>query len=153
MIATWQTLSNRSSYQVSDLFIDTAGWASLFVPTENYHIQAVQHFREAQQSQNRLITTNYILTELVALLGSRQMATRPQLFQYVDSIKLAPYVGLIYIDVATDTVAWELCKGRPDKAWSLVDCSSFVVMQQLGLQKALTTDKHFEQAGFVRLLS
>ena len=137
---------------MSDLFIDTAGLASLFIPTETYHIQAADHFRQAQHSQKRMITTNYIVAELVALLGSRQRMTRPKLFQYIDSIRLAPYVDVIHIDAATDATAWELCKSRPDKAWSLVDCSSFVVMQQFNLQEALTTDKHFEQAGFVRLL-
>ncbi|MEH1864901.1 MAG: hypothetical protein V7K69_07810 [Nostoc sp.] len=28
----------------------------------------------------------------------------------------------------------------------------FIVMQQLGIKEALTTDHHFEQAGFIRLL-
>jgi predicted nucleic acid-binding protein len=45
-----------------------------------------------------------------------------------------------------------LLKSRKDKVWSQVDSSSFIVMQQLKLQEALTTDRHFEQAGFVRLL-
>ena len=39
-----------------------------------------------------------------------------------------------------------------DKEWSLVDCVSFVVMQQYGLHDAFTTDHHFEQAGFICLL-
>jgi len=39
------------------------------------------------------------------------------------------------------------------KEWSLVDCASFVAMQQRGIFEALTTDHHFEQAGFVRLLT
>ncbi len=30
--------------------------------------------------------------------------------------------------------------------------SSFVLMQRLGLTEALTTDHHFTQAGFIRLL-
>ena len=63
-----------------------------------------------------------------------------------------PYVQIIHIDKASDTKAWELCKARPDKAWSLVDCTSFVLMKQLKIQEALTTDQHFEQAGFIRLL-
>lgn len=137
---------------MSNLFIDTSGWASLFIPTETYHVKAADYFRQAQRTKQRLITTNYIITELVALLGSRQRTPRPKLFQSIDSINLAPYVDLIHIDAVTNAVAWELCKSRLDKAWSLVDCSSFVVMQQVAIQEALTTDKHFEQAGFVRLL-
>jgi uncharacterized protein len=41
---------------------------------------------------------------------------------------------------------------RPDKAWSLVDCISFVVMKQRRLSEALSTDNHFAQAGFKVLL-
>lgn len=137
---------------MNKLFIDTSGWASLFIPTELFHIQAAQYFAQAQQQRQTLITTNYVVAELVALLGSRQRAPRTQIFQYIDSVKAAPSVELVHIDAATDAVAWELCKSRPDKAWSLVDCTSFVVMQQMSIQEALTTDQHFEQAGFVRLL-
>jgi len=67
-------------------------------------------------------------------------------------IKTAPYVEVIHIDGETDALAWKLCKSRLDKAWSLVSCSSFVVMQPLDIRDALTTDRHFEQAGLVRLL-
>jgi predicted nucleic acid-binding protein len=40
---------------------------------------------------------------------------------------------------------------RADKDWSLTDCISFVAMQEAGVQKALTSDQHFAQAGFVVL--
>jgi hypothetical protein len=41
---------------------------------------------------------------------------------------------------------------RPDKTWGLVDCASFVVMQDEGITEAFTNDRHFEQAGFTTLL-
>jgi predicted nucleic acid-binding protein len=41
---------------------------------------------------------------------------------------------------------------RPDKAWSLTDCISFIVMEDEKLTEALTGDHHFEQAGFTALL-
>lgn len=59
---------------------------------------------------------------------------------------------MIHLDATLDTAAWALWTARSDKDWSLVDCASFVVMQQLKLTEALTTDHHFEQAGFLRLL-
>jgi predicted nucleic acid-binding protein len=37
------------------------------------------------------------------------------------------------------------------KSWSLVDATSFVVIRRFGIDEALTTDHHFEQAGFTRL--
>ena len=71
---------------------------------------------------------------------------------FVESIKTSPYVEIIHIDVGLDGQAWQLLTHRQDKDWSLVDCSSFVVMQQRSIVEALTTDHHFEQAGFIRLL-
>ena len=44
--------------------------------------------------------------------------------------------------------AFTLYRQRPDKEWGMVDCISFVVMQERGLTDALTTDEHFGQAGF-----
>lgn len=134
------------------MFVDTSGWACLFINTQSYHVQADRYFRLAVQQQQSIVTTNYVLTELVALLSSPLRIPRFRIFEVIDAIKTVAYVQIVHIDEAIDAAAWNLCKSRSDKAWSLVDCSSFVVMQQLGLNEALTTDQHFEQAGFIRLL-
>jgi len=137
---------------MNSLFIDTSGWASLFISTQPYYHQAEQHFRLSLKQQKKLYTTNYILAELVALLNSPLRVSRSRLFEIIDAIKMVDYVEILYIDKATDNLAWQLCKSRLDKAWSLVDCTYFIVMQQLEILETLTTDHHFEQAGFIRLL-
>ncbi|MEL7070612.1 MAG: VapC toxin family PIN domain ribonuclease [Cyanobacteria bacterium J06634_6] len=137
---------------MTSLFVDTSGWASVFIPTETHHAQATAYIHSAQKSRQILITTNYIISELVALLGSRYRVPRTKIFQYIDGIKNTPLTQVAHIATETDSEAWKLCKSRPDKAWSLVDSSSFIVMNRLSISAALTTDKHFEQAGFVRLL-
>ena len=71
---------------------------------------------------------------------------------YIHSIRTETWIEIVHIDEQLDVRAWELLENRLDKTWSLVDCASFVVMEQRGLTDALTTDHHFEQAGFVRLL-
>jgi predicted nucleic acid-binding protein len=134
------------------VFVDTAGWANLFVATESHHQQAAEWFKQTRQQRQEMVTTNYVLLELVALLVSPLRVPRPKLFKYVDGIRTAPYLHLVHIDETTDSAAWTLLKSREDKNWSLVDATSFIVMQQLSLQEALTTDHHFEQAGFIRLL-
>lgn len=134
------------------VFVDTSGWANLFVATEPHHSQAKEWFYQARQQQIEFVTTNYVVLELVALLSSPLRVPRPSIFHYVDAVRTASYVTVVHIDAATDAAAWSLVKSRSDKNWSLVDATSFVIMQQLGLQEALTTDRHFEQAGFIRLL-
>ncbi len=39
-----------------------------------------------------------------------------------------------------------------DRCYSFTDCTSFVVMRELRLTEALTTDRHFVEAGFRVLL-
>lgn len=46
-----------------------------------------------------------------------------------------------------------LLQVRLDKTYSLCDAISFVLMREHGIQEALTTDHHFEQEGFRRLLA
>jgi predicted nucleic acid-binding protein len=48
--------------------------------------------------------------------------------------------------------AFALYQSRPDKEWGMTDCISFVAMGDEGITEALTTDTHFQQAGFVALM-
>jgi hypothetical protein len=45
-----------------------------------------------------------------------------------------------------------LTRNGPTRNGSLTDCTSFVVMKERGVEDALTSDHHFEQAGFRALI-
>ena len=135
-----------------DIFADTAGWGHLIDPTQAYHARAADLYRRARQQGNKLITSNYILTELVALLTSPLRIPRPAIAAFIESLKASPYIEIIHVDMSLDAQAWQLLSQRLDKNWSLVDCASFVIMPHRGILEAFTTDHHFEQAGFVCLL-
>ncbi|SRR6266545_4307789 len=134
------------------IFVDTSGWGHLVDPSQACHKQAADLYRRARQEGSRLVTTNYILTELVALLTSPLRIPRARTIDFIASLKSSPSVDVVHVDTTLDAQAWQLLVDRPDKVWSLVDCASFVIMRQNRLIEALTTDPHFEQAGFVRLL-
>ena len=137
---------------MAKIFADTAGWGNLVDPSQPYHELASQIYRSARQHGHTFITTNYVLTELVALLTNPLQIHRTAIIHFIGGVKASPYVQVIHIDPTVDTQAWKLLTQRTDKAWSLVDCASFVVMQRESITEALTTDHHFEQAGFIRLL-
>ncbi len=61
-------------------------------------------------------------------------------------------IEIVWIDEETHIKAVELIKECLDKNHSLCDAVSFVIMQTRGIAESLTTDKHFEQEGFIRLL-
>ena len=62
-------------------------------------------------------------------------------------------VEVVWVDEHVHREAMKLLNSRQDKTYSLCDAISFVLMRQRGISEALTTDRHFEQEGFVRLLS
>jgi predicted nucleic acid-binding protein len=99
-----------------------------------------------------VVTTNYFLVELVTLLTSPLHVPRPKAIAFIESLKTSPSIEVVHVDAALDAEAWKLLRGRQDKQWSLVDCASFVLMRRRNIREALTTDHHFEQAGFIRLL-
>lgn len=137
---------------MSKIFVDTSGWGNLIDVSQPYHAIAADLYRNTKQQPSHLITSNYVLSELVALLESPLRIPRTQAIAFLKSLKASPAVEVLHVDLDLDTEAWKLLEARPDKSWSLVDCSSFAIMQQLGISHALTNDHHFEQAGFIRLL-
>lgn len=137
---------------MSHIFVDTSGWGNLLDISQSYHHLAVEFYQKIITQKYQLITTNYIVAELVALLSSPLRIPRHKIIAFIEGLKQSSYVKIIHIDSPIDDLAWELLVKRQDKDWSLVDCSSFIVMQQHKLTEALTTDHHFEQAGFIRLL-
>ena len=137
---------------MNEIFADTSGWANFFVDTEPYHAKAFMLMEQGQQKTRRVVTTNYVLSELLPLLTIRFRIRRARALKVIETIRSAPWVEIVHIDEALDAAAWRLLENRLDKAWSLVDAASFVVMQNRRITEALTTDKHFEQAGFIRLL-
>lgn len=136
---------------MSEIFVDTAGWVSLLGDDEDFHDEVEAEYHEALAQKRHLVTTNYVLTEVVALLTSRPLVPRPRMIAFVDALKASPYIEFLFISQALHEHAWEFLKSRANLDWSLVDASSFVLMRQRGITEALTLDHHFEQAGFIRL--
>jgi predicted nucleic acid-binding protein len=137
---------------MAGLFCDTSGWGHLVDPAQAHHSLATSLYRTARENKTRVVTTNYIITELVALFTSPLRIPRPTTIAFIESVKSSPHVEIVHIDQTLDIRSWELLANRQDKDWSLVDCASFVVMRERGIEGALTTDHNFEQAGFIRLL-
>lgn len=137
---------------MTKIFADTAGWGHLMDTAQPYHIQATSIYRNARQQGRHLITTNYVIAELAALLHSPLRISKPMIVNLLTNLKTSIWIDVLHVSSEIDEQAWQLFSQRLDKDWSLVDCSSFIVMRQYNIQEALTTDHHFEQAGFIRLL-
>lgn len=135
-----------------EILADTSGWASLIDVSQPFNALAAQVIKTTRAHGVVFVTTNYIVAELVSLLHSPMRIPRHESIRFIESLKSASYVEIVHVDETLDAAAWQLLKARADKNWSLADCASFALMQQRGMTDAFTTDHHFEQAGFIRLL-
>lgn len=74
------------------------------------------------------------------------------MLKLVSNLLIDSEVSVIWIDEILTTRAVDLLTSRSDKIWSLCDAVSFVLMKDMRVSEALTTDHDFEQAGLVKLL-
>jgi uncharacterized protein len=128
-------------------FADTFFFFALGNPQDPAHEQAR---RFAAPDTGPLVTTAWVLTELADGLSSP--ANRPAFLSLLRSLQNNAAFEIVPPDEDVFARGIDLFARRPDKAWSLTDCISFVVMTDRGLNEALTGDHHFEQAGFRALL-
>ena len=136
----------------NEIFVDTSGWMGFFVSNEPIHRRCRQILAQSISQKVGLVTTSYVLTELVPLLSSRTRLSRPQILSLLESLESIAELEIVHITPELHQNAFQLLRSRPDKNWSWVDAASFVVMQNRGLTQALTSDHHFDQAGLERLI-
>ena len=129
------------------MFIDTSGWLCLYHKDEPEHREAVEIYNNARVR----LTTNYILAEFVPLAQTRGFP-RAKNLEFSRRILDSAEIEIIWIDETLHRQAVALLRERPDKNYSLCDAASFVAMRTRGIVESLTTDKHFRQEGFTRLL-
>jgi predicted nucleic acid-binding protein len=129
------------------MLLDSSGLLCYLDANEPEHDDAVTLFNASAGK----VTTSYVLAEFVALATARRLP-RKIVLDFVVVLSESPEVTVIYVNETLHRSAMTLLQKRPDKNWSLCDAVSFEVMRERKVIDALTTDHHFEQAGFRRLL-
>lgn len=132
------------------VFVDTAAWIAVADADDELHDRAEQVLNELLTQRVQLVTTELVLLEVADALAAPYV--RPRTINFINRLRQAPILKIIPVDQALLDVAWILYSQRLDKGWGLTDCTSFVVMTRERLTQAFTSDRHFEQAGFVKLL-
>ncbi len=117
---------------------------------DNLHTQAKQVRYKLRQQNAVLVTTEFVLLEVADAFCDS--STRMQAVSFIDGLESLAILQIISIERSLFTEGWLLYKQRPDKDWSLTDCISFVVMSRENIVQAFTSDRHFEQAEFTKLL-
>lgn len=122
------------------IFIDTSAWYALLDKTDSFHASATGSYRSIAHP---LVTTNYVADEIITLAKNRL------------GYKIAVEIGrnlwneevatLINVTSSDEKKAWEIFVRHQDKGFSFTDCTSFAVMERLGIIEVFAFDEHFRQ--------
>jgi len=133
-----------------DVFADTDYWIALLGPRDQSHLRAIEI--SVQLQAVRIVTSYWVLTEFLNGLANSGPEMRSAAVSAVDSLRSKASVTVVPQTRQAFTEALNLYRARTDKGWSMTDCSSFLIMERYGIESALTSDRHFEQAGFKALM-
>ena len=129
------------------VFADAAYFIALLNPTDNFHAGALEL---ARHPPGALVTTHWVLAEVGDAFS--QPANRTKFARLLELLASTSGIEVLPPTVEQFRAGATFHASRPDKQWSLTDCITFSVMTARGLGDALTTDYHFEQAGFRALM-
>jgi uncharacterized protein len=93
-----------------------------------------------------LVTTDYVVDETLTLIRFRLGLDAAE--NWWIQVEGSSRVRWEWVDMARAEKARDVFFNHEDKSYSFTDCTSFVVMRELKLKQALTTDRHFRQMGF-----
>ena len=127
------------------VLIDTGAWVSIAMKRDKHHEVAVQLLRNFQQESISLITSDFILDEVLTLV--RMRSTHENARTIGLAILKSPVVRLERITETLWEKAWKIFQRYKDKMWSFTDCTSFALMDQLRIDDAFTFDTDFRQYG------
>lgn len=128
-----------------NLFVDTSAFYAVLSRTDAHHEEAVSELNRLMDEKSvRLCTSNYVVVETCALVRNRLGDEAMRRFLN-DLLSLTMVVWIDQKTHASATAAMlAYGKGGP----SLVDCSCFAVMRDIGAARALAYDAHFVKEGF-----
>jgi predicted nucleic acid-binding protein len=133
-----------------EIFADTSGLYALVNKRDPHHMAARACVEGLVRQGRTLVSTDLVVAEaatLARIRGGDAVAVR-----LLDLVDRSAGIRLEWIDRARFDGTKAYFRKHLDHDYSFTDCSSFVVMRELRLRDALTSDRHFSEAGFEVLL-
>jgi len=121
-------------------FVDTSAFYALADDDDQYHEQAKDVY-ESLKGEAQLVTTDYVLLECWYLMNNH--LGREEALQFWDGLT-SGMVEIVDLDLLIRKKAREIIEDYSDQDFSLVDATSFALMEQGGIERAFTFDSHFQ---------
>ncbi len=126
------------------VFVDTSAIMAVMVAADSRHEVATRAWADLLDGGEALLTTNYVLLETCTLLQRRCGMDYLRRFQ----VEGAPALGVWWVTPEQHEAGLAALLTASRRDLSLVDCTSFAVMRELGVTRAFALDGHFAEQGF-----
>ena len=133
----------KNKLTISKAFLDTGFVIALINERDQYHQQALD--LADIYEQYLLVITDAVFLEIANALSRNY---KQEAIQVIEELNSSENVEVVRLTPELFERAFDLYKKRQDKSWGLVDCLSFIIMQDQNINFALSFDQHFIQAGF-----
>jgi predicted nucleic acid-binding protein len=120
--------------------MDTVALLALANRDDELHDKAKKVYAQLATERSTLITSQWVLTEFLG--GASRIPLRGAAIRVVERLMKSRRTQIVPVSAEAWAAAYLLYKARPDKEWSLVDCSSVLICQDRGVADVLTAD-HF----------
>jgi len=126
------------------IYADTSGLFAALVKNDIMHAKAGPAMERLLEEGYEIHTTSYVLLETMALLQARVGLEAARQFENV----LRPLLQVHWVDESLHEKAFKRLELRGTRGVSLVDCTSFVTMEDTGIRYVFAYDEHFSEEGF-----
>lgn len=133
------------------VFADTVYWIATFRRDDPWRASAIAASRRVGRA--RLVTVDEVFVEFLAALAAADPRIRSRAGAFVRAIFSHPNVVVYPQSRESFLKGLALYEARGDKQYSLTDCIAMNAMRSAGIKQVLTNDHHFEQEGFVVLMT
>ena len=121
------------------LMVDTSAWYAVCDASDTHHPRA-RAFYEKVAGCEPLLTTVAVFVETWTLLAAR--LGREKALTFWQTLRETG-IPILPVDQADVEAAWHIMLAFPDQDFSFTDCTTFAVMERLGLDCVFAFDHHF----------
>jgi predicted nucleic acid-binding protein len=121
------------------MLVDTGAWYAITDTTDRHHEEASRFYTE-HAGRTPFVTTELIVAETWALLTTHLGRSAALTFWETLRATRTPILTVEPVDLEA---AWHIVQAFPDQDFSFVDCTTFALMERLGITDAFAFDAHF----------
>ncbi len=121
------------------ILVDTGAWYAVANRSDRHHADASRFYTE-NAPEGSFVTTALIVAETCSLLGAR--LGRPAAITFWQTLR-ETRTPILPVETVDLEVAWHIVQAFRDQHFSFVDCTTFALMERLGITEAFAFDSHF----------